>query len=398
MVASGGLTSVWCRYALVVLSLSACKRETSPAAQGRSSGASSATAAPLPLKGGLLLVTPTAFDVVPSRSGATLVFVEAAPRRTVRLDLDASGAVQGRPLAALDGSAMPGEPSDLGAAWVGSTLALAWVERVGPKARVRASLARPDAVNAAAPPKVLELGSAWLGPRTARGNLVVAARGDRALVFARGEETACGDPGQKSCFGFAFHELEAERAVATGLPLTVPVPCTDHSAMLAVVGDRFHYGVCTDTGKAPMTTLFTIERNPEYARADRLLEGCKPSGTLVFGGAAWLIGDCQGSRRAVRVAGRNDPLEFIELRTVRLECATDGARLRAPGFDLVLDEPRAGLEAVLPVELAPAGSRVAWSGRALVVASTGGGALGVTRYRCDGGRLAQEAVPLPSAP
>jgi hypothetical protein len=387
---------VWCRYAVVALSLSACNRGSNPAAQARGSSASSAQAAPSPLKGGIALVTPTAFDVVPSPSGATLVFVEAGPRRTVRLELDASGTVKGTPYTAFDGSAMSGEPSDLGAAWVGSALALAWVERVGPKARVRAAWARPDAVNAAAPPKVLELGSAWVGPRTARGNLVVAARGDRALVFARGEETACVDPGQKSCFGFAFHELEGERAVPTGLPLTVPVPCTDHSAMLAVVGDRFHYGVCTDTGTAPMTTLFTIERNPEYARADRLLEGCKPSGTLIFGGAAWLVGDCQGSRRAVRVAGRNDPLEFIELRTARLECAADGARLRASGFDLVLDEPRAGLEAALPVELAPAGSRATWSGRALVVASTGGGALGVTRHRCDGGRLAQEAVALPT--
>jgi hypothetical protein len=146
-----------------------------------------------------------------------------------------------------------------------------------------------------------------------------------------------------------------------------------------------------------MTTLFTIEQNPEYARADRLLEGCRPSGTLVFGGAAWLVGDCRGSRRAVRVAGRSDALEFLELRTVRLECAADGTRLRAPGLDLVLDEPRAGLEAVLPGELAPEGARATWSGRALVVASTGGGALGVTRHRCDGGQLVSDAVALPTA-
>jgi hypothetical protein len=314
----------------------------------------------------------------------------------VRLELDASGAARGSASVALDGAAMPGEPSDLSSAWVRDRLALAWVERAGPKARVRAAWARAEGVNVATPPKLLELGSAWVGPRTARGNLVVAARGDRALVFARGEQTACIDPGQKSCFGFSFHELETERATLTGLPLTVPVPCTDHSAALAVVGERWHYGVCTDTGTVPLTTMFTIERNPEYARSDRLLEGCRPTGTLVFGGAAWLIADCQGNRRAVRVAGRDEPLEFLELRTAHVECAADGVRVRAPGLDLALDEPRGGLEALLPTALAPEGARAVWSGRALVVAATGGGALALTRHRCDGGRLAKEAVALPA--
>lgn len=352
----------------------------------------------LPSVAGVRLVTPTAFDVVPSAAGATLSFVEATPRRTVRLELDANGAASGPARLALDGAAMPGEPSDLAAAWVQGRLALAWVERSGSSARVRAAWARAEGVNPAAPPKIFELGSAWLGPRTARGNLVVAARGERALVFARGEQAACVDPGHKSCFGFSFHELQADRAVVTGLPLTVPVPCTDHSAALAVIGGRWHYGVCTDTGKAPMTTMFTIEHEPEYARADRLLEGCRPTGTVVFGGAAWLVGDCQGNRRAVRVAGREEPLEFLELRTVRLECAADGTRVRAPGLDLVLDEPRGGLEALLPSDLAPPGSRAAWSGRALVVAATGSGALSLTRHRCEGGRLARDTVPLPALP
>jgi hypothetical protein len=345
---------------------------------------------------GLAIATPTAFDLVPSESGATLVFVEARGRRTLRLELDAAGAVKGSPATALDGASLHGDPSDLAATWVHEKLALAWVERVGPKATVRATWARADGVNAAAGPKVFELGSTWVGPRTARGNVVVAARDDRALVFARGEETPCTDPGQKSCFGFAFHELQPDRAVPTGLPLTVPVPCTDHSATLGVVGERWHYGVCTDTGTAPVTTLFTIERNPEYARADRLLEGCKPSGTLVFGHALWLIGDCQGNRRAVRVAGRNDQLEFIELGTARLDCASDGPRVRAPGLDLVLDEPRAGLETLLPADLTPAGSRAAWSGRALLVATAGSGALGMSRFRCEAGRLLKESVLLPA--
>jgi hypothetical protein len=376
-----------------VVTLAACSKAPSPSSAPSAVGSTPGPA--LPMVSGLPLMTPTAFDLVPSASGATLVYVGSAPKRAVRLELAADGMVRGVPGVALDSDAIPGEPSDLAASWVGDRLVLAWVERTGAKARVRAAWATEAVNTTAAPPKVLELGGAWVGPRTARGNLVVAARGDRALVFARGEQTPCVDPAQQGCFGFSFHELHADRAVPTGLPLAVPVPCTDHTAALAVVGGRWHYGVCTDTGKAPMTTMFTIEHDPEYARADRLLEGCKPTGALIFGGALWLIGDCQGNRRAVRVAGRDEPLEFLELRTTRLECAADGARVRAPGLELVLDEPRAGLEALLPADLAPAGARAVWSGRALLVAATGTGALAVTRHRCDGGRLVRDAVALP---
>jgi hypothetical protein len=350
----------------------------------------------LPVVAGLSLVTPTAFDLVPSVSGATLVLVGSTPKRVLRIDLDAGGAPRGAPGTLLDGGLIPGEPSDLAAAWVGERLAVAWVERTGAKARVRAAWARSDAVHTVALPAVMELDRAWVAPRTARGNVVVAARGDRALVFARGEQTACVDPAQKGCFGFSFHELQTDRAVATGLPLAVPVPCADHSAALAVVGRRWHYGVCTDTGGAPMTTMFTIEHEPEYARADRLLEGCKPTGMLHFGGAAWLVGDCQGNRRAVRVGGRDEPLEFLELRSARVECTADGARVRAPGLDLVLDEPRGRLETVLHSDLVPAGARAVWSGRALVVATTSAGPLTLNRRRCEASGLVTEAVALPA--
>jgi hypothetical protein len=386
------------RWAAACLTTCVACSKSPPPAPAVLVATSSASTVAGPALAALSLVTPTAFDLVPSRSGATLVFVDAAVKSAVRLEFDAGGAASGVPGTVLGALAMPGEPSDLAAAWVGERLALAWNERDAAKARVRAAWLRPDAVDTAAPARVMELGPAWVGPRTARGNVVVTARGDRALVFARGEQTACVDPTHEGCFGFSFHELHADRAVPTGLPLAVPVPCTDHSAALAVVGKRWHYGVCTDTGKAPMTTLFTIEHEPEYARADRLLEGCKPTGMLNFGGAAWLIGDCQGSRRAVRVGGRDEPLEYLELRTARLECGADGPRVRAPGLDLALDEPRGRLEALLPIDLVPVGARAVWSGRALLVAATGAGPLALNRYRCEAGRLLREGVPLPVLP
>jgi len=297
-----------------------------------------------------------------------------------KVELDANGAFVGESTQALDPTAAVGEISDLSAAWVRSRLALACVERRDGKAKVRAAWA-----GTAAPP--FELGAAWSAPRTARGNLVVAARDERALVFARGDEAACIEPGRHGCFAFEFHELTGSAAEKTGLPMSVPVPCADNSAELAVVAGRFHYGVCTNTGDRPVTTMFTIERNPDYARADPLLEGCTPAGTFVWHGAAWLVADCEGGRRATRLGARDEPAEFLDLHAARLECRGGTASVHAPSLDLVLEEPRSALHALLPVELVPRGARAVWTGRALVVGTTLGDGVRLVRHACAGDRL-----------
>jgi hypothetical protein len=378
-------TLLWTAFAAA-----GCKK-VDPVAQIHASASASAATPALP-GGAIRLATPTAFELVASRAGATLVFAAPGAGGMRKVELEASGKPVGPATTTLDPSVLGGEPFDLGAAWVGERIVIGWLERAGTAAKVRAAWGRTEKQNAATKSGVFELGPAWLGPRTARGNLSVMARGDDALVFARGTEARCVDTAQTNCFGFSFHEIGPGRTDRSGLPLVVPVPCTDDSTALAVVGERFHYGVCTDGGKAPVTTLFTIERDPEYARADRLLEGCRPKGTLVWGGAAWLIGDCEGNRRAVRVAGRDEPLEYLDLRTTRFECTHGEARIRAPGLDLLLDEPRARLEAILPSDMAPSGSRATWAGRALVVASATGDVLGVKRAACEGNVVRTEGV------
>lgn len=337
--------------------------------------ASSAVLAPLGR-----LATPTAFELTASPTGATLVWAPA--HRTAaaleKRELDASGALQAPLDVAVASASVAGEVADLAAVWVGSRLALAWLERSGAATRVRAAWAGTSS----AP---FELGAAWSGPRSSRGNVVMAVRGDKALVFARGAEAACVEVGRHGCFAFGFHELEASRAVATGLPMSVPVPCTDNSAALAVRGERFHYGVCTETAGRSVTTLFSIQHDPEYARADPLLEGCTPAGTFLWRNAAWLVGDCGGGRRAARIG--DDPQEFLDLHGLRLECRSGRLRIRAPSLDLALDEPRSGLAALLPPDVAPTGARAAWTGRALLVATSFAEELRLTRRTCNGDRL-----------
>ena len=51
------------------------------------------------------------------------------------------------------------------------------------------------------------------------------------------------------------------------MPLSVPVPCSQYSTLLAVIEGRWHYGVCTLHEDAPVTTVFNIQFDPEYAAA-----------------------------------------------------------------------------------------------------------------------------------
>jgi hypothetical protein len=277
--------------------------------------------------------------------------------------------------------------TDLSAAFVGERLAVAWIERTGERSRVRAAWAAPKA-------RVFELGPAFHGPPGARGNVTLAARRDAALVFFRGNEVACIEPGKHACFGFLFHELGADGAKKTGLPLSVPVPCTDHATSLLVLSERYHYGVCTDTGRGPVTTVFTITPEPAYARADPVLEGCEPKGTFLWQGSAWLVAECQGNRRAARIGGSDDKVEYLDLRSPRLDCRAGIAALRASGFELLLEEPRGGLEALLPSAIAPRGARAVFTGRALLVASSVGNALRVARYVCDKDQWVESSLDL----
>ncbi|HTQ03552.1 MAG TPA: hypothetical protein VMI54_06835 [Polyangiaceae bacterium] len=333
------------------------------------------------------LGTPTGFELTASASGATLVWSPVARDTGAlrKVELDANGAFAGPASVVVDASAVTGDVTDLAAAWVKDRLALAWVERDGAKARVRAAWAQ----SGAAP---FELGAAWSGPRTARGNVVIAAREDHALVFSRGDQSACVDADRHGCFAFEFHELTPSGLEKSGLPMSVPVPCADNSTQIAVVGRRFHYGVCTDTGERAVTTMFTIERDPDYARADRLLEGCTPAGTFVWQGAAWLIAECENGRRAVRLGARDEPAQYLDLHTLGVECRHGTTTLHAPSLDLLLDEPRVGLAGLLPQNLAPAGARAVWTGRALVVGTTLADRVHLARYTCAGDTLKTETL------
>ncbi|HEY2405327.1 MAG TPA: hypothetical protein VGI10_04965 [Polyangiaceae bacterium] len=335
----------------------------------------------------------TAFDLVGAADGATVIWADASSKAGFlrRADLDRDGEPRAVAVSLPVGQRALGAVSDLSAVWIGQTLAVSWLERAQTEARAQALI---FASGSAA--HVLDLGPAWFSPATARGNVALASDAGRALVLARGREAACADAREQHCTGFSFFRLGPAQAENVGLPMSVPVPCIENSAQLIAVGDRAHHGVCTVEQGEPVTTIFSIQYHPEYARADQLLKGCKPLGMVEAEHTAWLVGDCSGLRRAARVTGSDGPVEVADLLRPRISCGPGSLQIHAGGFRLDLAAPRSGLQTVLPESMAPHLSRAAWTGARLIVALPHGPGLELASYLCDQGEL--RPAPPVSAP
>jgi hypothetical protein len=275
-----------------------------------------------------------------------------------------------------------GKVTDLNATFVADALAVAWVEQGASEARAEAAFLREGA---AAP--FIDLGPAALSAESARGNLalVTEAERGRALAMWRGLSGPCEPAADSPCTSFPFRRLAENAAETTGLPLSVPAPCVAHSVQLVVSPGRLHYGVCTREGAEPTTTMFHIQYDPQYARADPMLRGCTPLATLLRGTEPFLVGDCHGKRRVVSLL--EDKPRSIAIDAPELHCTPERATLSQGAFTLELQEPRAGLESVLPASWLPSGARAGWSGKSLLVVYKNGPRLESRAWLCKNGRL-----------
>jgi len=322
------------------------------------------------------LASATAFELIATLDGAKLVW--AAPGERFQLfeqPIAKDGQLKGGAIA-LAASDPRGRVTDLVAAQLDRGVAVGWVEQLGSEARAGALISdgRPTR-------EVVDLGAAWPTGTVHRGNIALAGARDHALLFVRGTEEPCTE-GQSQCFGFGLYRLEpAGVANARGLPLSVPVPCSDYSTLLAIAEGRWHYGVCTLADAAPVTTLFNIQFEPEYAAAEQLLARCRPLGLFEHDGDVWLSGDCSGSRSAVRATGKQRAV--YDLSGLVFTCSAGGPRLVGGDFELRLGAPRAGMQTLLGPPWVPAQARAVWTGGALVVASEQAGSVRLVRYACE---------------
>ena len=372
------------RLAAAALALVACHRSSNAGTAPSPSASITALAAPHVIATDELS-SPSAFELVANADGLHLLWASAkqAPGWLQQADLAQDGTAH-TPRSLPVVARTLGKVTDLSATFVAEGLALAWVEQGKNEARAAATL-----LFGAAPPELLDLGPAALSAESARGNIAIVAEQERgrALVMWRGLEAPCVEPQSSPCVGFTFRRLGAGTAQASGLPLSVPVACSSHSVELAVSAGHFHYGVCTREGADPVTTMFSIQYAPEYARAEPLLKGCLPLGTVDAAGQPWLVADCHGKRRAVPVPLSDEKVQPEYVDALAISCTPERAELRQGRFVATLREPRADLRPILPANLLPTGARAGWSGKSLIVAYLAGSRLETRAYVCRGGSL-----------
>jgi len=371
--------------ARLAFSLLACDKFSSKPAAPAASAASVPLGAPHVIASEALS-SPSAFELVAHADGLALLWATSKQGSgwLEQADLAQDGAVRGTARSLPVPARTLGKVLDLSATFVGEELGLAWVEQGKDEARAVATL-----LAGAAPPVLLDLGPAALSAASARGNIAIVAEQERrrTLVMWRGLEAPCVEPQAAPCVGFTFRRVRAGVAETSGLPLSVPVPCASHSVELAVSAGRFHYGVCTREGADPVTTMFSIQYEPEYARAEPLLKGCLPLGTVDVAGQPWLVADCHGKRRAVPVPLSDEKVQPEYVDALAITCTAEHAELRQGRFVVTLREPRADLQAILPAKFVPTGARAGWSGKSLLVAYWASSRLETRAYACRGGTL-----------
>lgn len=324
----------------------------------------------------LELESPTAFAFAPRSDGATLVWAAPTSKKQIqKLRLSRGGSALGGPSVVVQNDTDGGLVTDLVATPVANGLAVAWVERLKNEARLRAALY--DGRQAAS---AFDLGPAWHTNKTVRGNVAVARDRDQALVFARGQSEACVSPGERECFGFSLHRIAEEASQARGLPLSVPVPCDQNSAHLRVENGGWFYGVCTVSDGERVTTLFDIQFNPEYARAERLLPGCQPLGIVVRNSKPWLVGRCGDKRLGVKLpAGKGKP---VDLGATSLSCLGRKLRLNSGASAEPLEAGRTDLGPLLPADLTEKLEQAVYTGTSLLLARGEGKELLLVRHAC----------------
>jgi hypothetical protein len=333
------------------------------------------------------LASSTAFELAPAPTGALLAWVRRGDARVQLEWLDGSARLQGRPRPAPGPSVGLGV-ADLVAVATDSGVALAWSEA----SEAGGASARAAWVSADGAAQTHELGAASRAVVPSRGGLALAARGDGALVFARGADVACVDASDEACVAFNFFQLSAAGIAPAGIPLSVPSPCDSQAAQLNLeyrgAGSppgAFDYAVCSNVRGSSSLTIFSIRTSPAYAMSREAFTGCTPLGAARFGGQAAFVAACGKYRRLAMADARTGELDVQEGEERGLICRGGAALVRFGSTWLRLVEPLGRLELLLSEALSPPGSRAVWTGQALAVARIADAKLVLSRYGCEDG-------------
>jgi hypothetical protein len=346
------------------------------------------------------VTTGAAFDLVLGPRGPVLIYAEPAPvgGAIQLLTLDRHGAAVGAPRVVYrpipeDDAVFPPDALEISAASGGGQLAVAWVERHGTSFRALATHGAAD--GAFAPP--IELGATQRELASTRGHVAAAVSpAGHVEVMARLAPAPCVDPSgagasatgaapPTTCVPVGITRLAPGPNERRGVGLMLPRPCASTVLGFVHATDVWHYAVC-DESEGLATTFYAVQFDPQYAHAERALEGCEPRGMVGIGDGVAAVGDCDGTRRALWLGAAGRERRMLE-GTAHVSCEGGEARLVLPdGTSEALTGPRGGFAALLSDEVAPRGSRAVWTGDVLLVAAPIDREVGVRRHECwDGG-------------
>jgi hypothetical protein len=275
---------------------------------------------------------------------------------------------------------------ELSAAVGGGKIAILWVERDGLEMPVRAEIGDASSLAFGAASR---LADGVVRGMNYRGHVGVAGASDGSFVgIFRGTDRPCEQGGDAVCASFAVRPIRAEGNTDARVPLAVPAPCRQTIAGIASAGDRFHYALCSEPeGRAAMT-VYTIQRQPDYARSDEVLEGCAPVGATIVGDAVWVLGRCGDERRIARFEPGTDPPTTIDMGAAPIRCDEGHPVIPiAEGVEVALTAPQDRLDPLLPVALTELGARAVWTGRSMLLAVALGREVAIHRYECEHGEF-----------
>lgn len=369
---------------------------------------------PAPILSPRAVSTRAAFDLVAGASGT--FFAWGVPQRDgggVRVqELGPGGAARGaeaevaRQSAAAPGAAedAPVQVLELSMAMGGGHLGVAWTT-------VSGGAILTEAVFAASPGafgRPTQLGESETGV-AGRGNILVSAMSDGSLYVAHRLTRGACRASTGDCTRFARTRLPEGGTARGDDPSEVASPCLPllPGAVAAESGDgeTWFYGIChlgpaTPTPGAapestPATTVYAIDPASSYAAAAEALVGCVPVAMARSETGAVLRGRCGDDEAIANVDAQGRVTHEIRHAVVGARCeggrpvieVRDGDAGAPALLTHRLTGSESRLEAWLPANIAPDGSRAVWTGEALLVAAPIGAEdsrdVAIRRFECE---------------
>ncbi|MEO0326890.1 MAG: hypothetical protein AAF447_28370, partial [Myxococcota bacterium] len=349
----------------------------------------SAAQVPEPPSGPFLLDGEAAFDLVATAGGALLV--AATPSGELRAHvLDARGGALGEPRSLaratrVDEVAVAAARGRVAVLYRGVVVG-GGGDADGERPAVYRVLLDPEAL-APSPPERLADGAPG-SPQRGRLALAVGPSGELGALF-QVEDGPCHEgPG---CARFSFRRLQEPGDERRGVGLATSAPCPAPLAGYVQGGGVWFYGLCTVRDGAPETMVYAIQFEPRYAVAEPALPGAWPRGLATLGTTAVLIADAPGGPAAAAFPSATEARRPLNPRR-QLRCDSAGPQLALGAMEVPLADVAGDLAAVLPPDLAPDGSRAAWTGERLLVAEPQpGDAVRLRRHRCEGASLVADS-------